>query len=500
MELRDFILDSNELTDCDPLLPRRPYRIVGNGLYLPPLDPAIDFVPPTDAMVKWAPQPGAQTTFLRDQSTHEILLHGNRGGGKSDCLLASFFQGIGQGLGESYIGLLIRREEKDLESLRARLRFFNREVFPEARITYSPHTEMRWPTGEKLILTHMAREQDYDSFHGWSIAWLGMDEITQHPTPSMYLQLLSTSRSSNPRITPIVRATCNPGGVGSSWVKKRFLDTESPDRKAVRLMLNENKMGDPNYLEKLQKACTDENQRKAWIEGRWDLASGMMFEMWDPEIHVIEDISFTQIANSGWVLGRSYDHGVASPWACLFFATSNGESLPGNVGPKRGDIILLDEIYGADGEGAGLYLDSHEIGKMIVRRQDEMGLKFRIGVADNQIFAGDASSPTNNPSKAFQRLGLYWEAANKSPGSRIAGWQQIRSLLKGSIPGPNGTRDQPGLFVCARAKETIRQLPLLTRDKKTLDDIDKDTKEDHIADAVRYFVLRSPRAAKSRSF
>jgi hypothetical protein len=79
---------ANELTD-DPLLPRPPYRKLGKGLFVPaPASsaPMGDLPDP----VLWAPQPGGQETFLRDQTTHELLLHGGRGGGKSDALLVSF--------------------------------------------------------------------------------------------------------------------------------------------------------------------------------------------------------------------------------------------------------------------------------------------------------------------------------------------------------------------------------------------------------------------------
>src|SRR5436309_7152644 len=77
----------NQLTEV-PLLPRPPYRKLGKGLFVPaPASsaPMGDLPEP----VLWAPQPGGQETFLRDQSTHELLLHGGRGGGKSDALLVS---------------------------------------------------------------------------------------------------------------------------------------------------------------------------------------------------------------------------------------------------------------------------------------------------------------------------------------------------------------------------------------------------------------------------
>ena len=55
----------------------------------------------------WAPFPGAQKRFMTCPAW-ECLLHGNRGGGKTDVLLMDFAQGVGVGYGADYRGLLLR--------------------------------------------------------------------------------------------------------------------------------------------------------------------------------------------------------------------------------------------------------------------------------------------------------------------------------------------------------------------------------------------------------
>ena len=46
----------------------------------------------------WAPQPGSQVAFMACP-IEEILLEGNRGGGKTDVLVAKFCKYVGKGFG-----------------------------------------------------------------------------------------------------------------------------------------------------------------------------------------------------------------------------------------------------------------------------------------------------------------------------------------------------------------------------------------------------------------
>jgi hypothetical protein len=88
---------------------------------------------------------------------------------------------------------------------------------------------------------------------------------------------------------------------------------------------------------------------------------------------------------------------------------------------------------------------------------------------------------------------------DKGPGSRKQGWQQLRKLLKNAIPGEEGVRENPGLFVCESCYQFIRTIPVLPRDQKDLDDADT-LAEDHIADEVRYRVREKVLKAGSRSW
>ena len=82
------------------------------------------------------------------------------------------------------------------------------------------------------------------------------------------------------------------------------------------------------------------------------------------------------------------------------------------------------------------------------------------------------------------RRGVRWRPADKGPGSRKHGWEQLRKLLKNAVPGREGVREAPGLFVGERCRDFIRTFPVLPRSTKDLEDVDTNT-EDHIGDSVR---------------
>jgi hypothetical protein len=96
-------------------------------------------------------------------------------------------------------------------------------------------------------------------------------------------------------------------------------------------------------------------------------------------------------------------------------------------------------------------------------------------------------------------LGVTWERADKAPGSRRQGWQQVRELLRGAVPDATGRRERPGLFVSASCAQFLRTVPTLPRDERNPDDVDTNA-EDHIADELRYRVRRPRTLDKPQPF
>jgi len=91
---------------------------------------------------------------------------------------------------------------------------------------------------------------------------------------------------------------------------------------------------------------------------------------------------------------------------------------------------------------------------------------------------------------------VLWEQADKAPGSRIQGWEEIRTRLSNALPGDGGVREKPGLFVFDTCLSFLETFPVLPRDDKKLDDVDTEA-EDHIGDEVRYRVRKPKKGVRS---
>jgi hypothetical protein len=249
----------------------------------------------------WLPQGGSQVVFLRCP-VFETLYEGERGGGKTDCLIMSYTQHVNTGLGADWRGVIFRKTYKQLRDVVSKTRKWFRLIYPHASFNQQEMT-WTWPTGEQLFLSYMRTEADYDNHHGHGYAFVGWEELTAWANDVMYKRMFSCIRSSNPRVPLGVRATTNPYGVGHNWVKARFklpgmrglvirgeTDPETgdvlPDRVAINSKLVENQLllrANPNYRGQVLAAARNPSERRAWASGDWDIVAGGMFDdIWDP--------------------------------------------------------------------------------------------------------------------------------------------------------------------------------------------------------------------------
>jgi len=97
----------------------------------------------------WAAQPGSQKAFI-ECPVAEVLLEGNRGGGKSDVLLMDFAQYVGEGYGQEWRGVLFRKTYKQLEDLVGKAKKWFPRIW-RASTFNSSDMVWCWPTGERGI-------------------------------------------------------------------------------------------------------------------------------------------------------------------------------------------------------------------------------------------------------------------------------------------------------------------------------------------------------------
>jgi len=469
--------------------------------------------------VVWAPQPGSQEAFL-SCPIFEVLYHGTRGGGKSDCILMAFAQHVGKGHGAAWRGVIFRQTYPMLADLVAKSEKWFRLIFPGAQFN---RQRMAWefPGGEVLMFRHMARPEDYWAYHGHEIPLIGWEELTTWPSDECYRSMFSCCRSSNPNVPRMIRATTNPYGVGHNWVKDRFrlggqwwrtvvtadaVDVEGrpePPRAAIHSHVDENKIlldADPKYKINITASARNEAMRKAWLDGSWDVVAGGMFsDVWSPR-NVVPPF---EVPHS-WRVDRAFDWGSSKPFSVGWYAQSDGSdlALPDGrvVSTVRGDLFRIREWYGWTGHpNDGVRALAIDVARGIVEREviwgwrTKSGCRVKPGVADSSIFtvengisiANDMQKPVRIGNELYP--GVKWNRSDKSPGSRKVGWELMRRMIRGARPDQEGRpRETPGLFVVGEHNpQFLRTVLSLPRDEKDLDDVDTDA-EDHVADEVRY--------------
>lgn len=452
----------------------------------------------------WAALPGSQNLFLQCP-IFEALYEGNRGPGKTLTLIMDFAKDCNRGFGKAWRGVLFRRAFGDLDDVVRKIEDWFPKMFPGFRFLKSKSEYMAiWESGETLLLRHMRDENDYSEYHGHEYPWIGWEELTQWENDKAYKLMMSCCRPTRPGVPCRIRATTNPYGVGHNWVKRRFqlpqmrghvirVEDEVP-RVAIHGALHENFLllhAAPTYRTQIKQAARNPAEAAAWLDGSWDVtAGGMIDDIWKPEVHVIPTFPARMIPR-GWTLVRAYDHGQSHPFAAGWWLESNGEPIEFQgrlIGRVRGDLILWAEWYGTTGnENEGIRMPARKIGQGIRDRETDWGVYQRVipGPADTEIYNKSSDRNGRCPADDMEDVGVYFERADKSPGSRKRGWEMMRTRLEDAYPNQDGTRERPGLFICDRCKYWLTYVPPMPRAQDDPDDIPAKY-EDHLCDMTRY--------------
>ena len=355
--------------------------------------------------------------------------------------------------------------------------------------------------GSKIWLCHCQYEKDMYKYLGAEIHVLLIDELTMF-SETIYNFLRGRCRIGSLVVAdelrdklPLILCGTNPGGAGHNWVKFNWIDKLKPlecermekseggmIRQFIPALMTDNPSLDHDYEGKLE-GLGNPALVKAMRDGDWNIVAGGMFDdLWNPQVHVSRAFEIPY----SWKINRGFDWGSSKPFAVLWFAESDGTDITYPDGTTRhsnkGDIYIFDEIYGWSGKpNEGVRKRASEIADNILELEAAKGyLMNSENVADSAIFTVENG---NCIATDMEQRGVYWGRANKSPGSRINGWQLMRDRLENSAKG-----EDKGLYIFDRCRQTIRTIPVLPRDKRKADDIDTES-EDHIADVIRYRCL-----------
>ena len=245
--------------------------------------------------VIFKPNEGPQTEFLAAPE-REVFYGGARGGGKSYALLIDPLRFCHK---SAHRGLFIRRTMPELRDIINHSLNLYPKAYPGAKWR-EQEKEWRFPSGARIEFGYAENLTDVLRYQGQSYTWIGIDELPQYPTEDIYNFLRASLRSVDPEIPVYIRATGNPGNVGSHWVKKMFVEPGEPNKKftvsintmagtksitrrfiPAKLQDNPYLMQTDDYL--IMLSSLPEVQRKQFLEGDWDAYEDSSFPEFNRE-------------------------------------------------------------------------------------------------------------------------------------------------------------------------------------------------------------------------
>ena len=324
-----------------------------------------------------------------------------------------------------------------------------------------------FPNKSRIRFGYCDAEQDVNQYQGQEYDVIFMDEAT-HFTDYQFSCLTACLRGTN-NLPKRFYITCNPGGVGHSWVKRLFIDKQylpgedAADYSFIPARVYDNKVlmqADPQYLQRLQ--ALPEDQRRAWLEGDWDVLAGRFFAEFKRDLHVTAPFEIP----SHWARAAAIDYGL-DMLACLWVAIDEG-----------GRGVVYREVYEPN---------------LIVSKAAER-LKPFLHETGGVIFApfdlwGRTADTGRSLAEAFLAAGVGLVRV-KAQG-RVDGWMAIKEWL---AIGDNGA---PGLQVFENCRNLVRTLPLLQHDSLNPNDCAAAPHEiTHAPDALRYLLAGRPPPAR----
>jgi len=433
-----------------------------------------------DKEVIFEPNEGPQTEFLAS-SEREVFYGGARGGGKSYAMLVDPLRYCHK---QKHRALLIRRTMPELRDLINHSQQLYPKAYPGAKWR-EQEKEWKFPSGARIEFGYAENLTDVLRYQGQSYTWIGIDELPQYPNEDIYNFLRSSLRSVDPEIPVYMRATGNPGNVGSMWVKEMFVDPAPANTKfeieiktpvgvkkitrryiPAKLQDNPYLMQTDDYYAML--ASLPEVQRKQFLEGNWEAFEDSSFPEFNKDIHVVKPFDIPR----NWMRFRAADWGYSSPACCLWFAIDFDNN-----------IFVYRELY------------TQKITADIFARkvlEAEYGEHIRYGVLDSSTWARRGDIGPSIAETMIQE-GCRWRPSDRSPKSRVAGKLELHKRLR-----PNETTGYPTMFFFENCTNLVRTLPMLPVDKNNPEDVDTHA-EDHAYDALRYGCMSRPMHPATRT-
>lgn len=312
-------------------------------------------------------------------------------------------------------------------------------------------------------LEFMSYDQDVDKFAGTSRHFIHFDE---EPPRDIYIEclqrLLDTGGSFWITMTPV-------DGM-SSWIYDDLYlrAKEDTDIKAVEVDMADNphiNWGEANVL--LSGLSAEEMEARK--KGKFIQIGGLIYKMFDPSKHVIDEIDLSRVQS--WLHVAAMDHGFNNPTAWLW-AAINGD----------GKVVVYDEYY-----VSGKIVREHA--QAVHEINQGHGLVPAYNVGDPSIRNIDPITGTSVLLE-YMEYGVPIVLGNND---QKAGINRVARYLV-------GTSGVPQLYITRNCTQLIREIGRLRwaqwANRKVREDKNRKEeqhkKDDHAADALRYLISSRP--------
>ena len=406
--------------------------------------------------VKIGGKPNArQAEFFASRAKYTAY-GGARGGGKSWALRRKLV-----GLCLNYAGikcLLIRRTYAELKA--NHLNPFLKE-YGEILQYSEAEKAILFQNGSRILLGYCASERDVQRYQGQEYDIIAIDEATQ--LSEYQFSIFKASLRGVNDFPKRIYLTCNPGGIGHSWVKRLFIDrcfhqNEDPlEYRFVSAMVYDNEVllkSDPSYVEQLK--ALPQRLRDAWLYGKWDVFEGQFFSEFDESKHVIEADAIPK--NTKRYL--AFDYGL--DMLAVLLLAKDGE----------------DNLY-VERE---LCCQNLTLGEAAEKIRDFVGgLKVEYAVASPDLWnrRQDSGKSGFEIMQSVRAMPLMIAADDR----RIPGWRALKEYL-------SFREGKPRLYICRCCSNLISSMQALLCDKNRIEDASSEPHSiTHTPEALRYAVM-----------
>lgn len=399
----------------------------------------------------------------------EIGYGGARGGGKSHWMLSQ----MGADDCQRAAGLKCLLLRKVGKALREGFEDLLPRTLGNIGYRWVPSTsQLVFENGSRILLGHFKDEKDVEAYLGLEYDIIGVEEATTL-TVSKYKMIRTCNRSSKQGWRPRTYTTTNPGGLGHAWYKQRFIDAlrnggGSGRTTFIPATVRDNLFLNSDYVHNLEDLTGW--QRRAWLDGDWDIAAGQFFINFVRDVHVLP--AFESLPGH-WRLWGALDYGFIH--------------------------YTVFHLFAQDGDGRVYVVDEHAERKWLPDQhaQSIRGLLGRYGISDpsqldtivagHDVFARKRDATTIADSYAEE--GIHLAPANID---RING---AGAMLEGL--GDVGRGKEPRLLMTERCARLIEALPAMQHNPARPEDVLKwDADEDGVGgddayDSARYGLMEA---------